>query len=120
MRQHSIHQVHIFTDGSTVYTKYKYLLMREHNLQQVHILTDAALKAKGAGAFMLSCYVYVLHLCCHAMFMFCIYVVMQCLFFAFMLLCYVYYFAFMLLCYVYYFAGKKLIIAYVIIYICPT
>ena len=55
-------------------------------------------------AFMLSCYVYVLHLCCHVMFMFCIYIVMPCLFFAFMLLCYVYYFAFMLLCYVYVFA----------------
>ena len=36
------------------------------------------------------------------MFIFCIYVLMLCLCFAFMLLCYVYYFAFMLLCYVFF------------------
>jgi hypothetical protein len=41
--------------------------------------------------FMLLCYVYVLHLCCYAMFIFYIYVVMLCLCFAFMLLCYVYF-----------------------------
>ena len=52
--------------------------------------------------FMLLCYVYYLYLCCHAMFIFCIYVVMLCLCFAFMLLCYVYFFAFMLLCYIYF------------------
>ena len=54
MRQHSLQQVHILTDASTVYNKYIYLLMRQvynkyiyllmrqHSLQQVHILTDAS------------------------------------------------------------------------------
>ena len=46
------------------------------------------------------------------MFTFYIYVVMLCLWFAFMLLCYVYYFAFMLLCYVYFFAFMLLCYVY--------
>jgi hypothetical protein len=72
-------------------------------------------------AFMLSCYVYVLHLCCHAMFvlhlcchamfifciyvvmlclLFCIYVVMLCLFFCIYVVMLYLFFEFMLLCYV--------------------
>jgi len=42
MRQHSLQQVHILTDASTVYNnKYIYLLMNQNSLQQVHMLTDA-------------------------------------------------------------------------------
>ena len=41
MCQHSL-QVHILTDVSTVYSKYIHLLMRQHNLQQVHIRTDGS------------------------------------------------------------------------------
>jgi hypothetical protein len=61
---------------------------------------------------MLLCYVYFLHLCCHAMFMFCIYVVMLCLLFCIyvVMLCLFFciyvvmlylFFEFMLLCYVF-------------------
>jgi hypothetical protein len=64
-------------------------------------------------AFMLSCYVYALHLCCYAMFSFCIYVVMLCLLFCIyvVMLCLFFciyvvmlylFFEFMLLCYVFF------------------
>ena len=52
--------------------------------------------------FMLSCYVYVLHLCCYAMFIFCIYVVILCLFFCIYLVMLYLFFQFMLLCYVFF------------------
>ena len=62
--------------------------------------------------FMLLCYVYFLHLCCYAMFMFCIYVVMLFIFCIYVvMLCLLYciyvvmlylFFEFMLLCYVFF------------------
>ena len=46
MCQHSLQQVHILIDASTVYNKYIYSLMRQHSPQQVHIEQHEPLKHK--------------------------------------------------------------------------